>query len=117
MTSTDDELPGLLEVLAQVPDPRRTRGPPLHAGVHAGRRGDVRAGHGRIIKRSLWVTDAAGMDFPQWLAAQVWAALHGLVVLRLNAPGFPWPGPLEQMADQIVARLIGLDTPADRHPA
>jgi len=56
-------------------------------------------------------------DDPQWLAAQVWAALHGLVLLRLNAPGFPWPGPLEQMADQAVARLIDLDPPADRHPA
>ena len=56
-------------------------------------------------------------DDPQWLAAQVWAALHGLVLLRLNALGFPWPGPLEQMADQAVARLIGLDTPADGHPA
>jgi len=56
-------------------------------------------------------------DDPQWLAAQVWAALHGLVLLRLNAPGFPWPGPLEQMADQAVARLIGLDTPADTRPA
>jgi AcrR family transcriptional regulator len=60
---------------------------------------------------------ARASDDPQWLAAQVWAALHGLVLLRLNAPGFPWPGPLEQMADQAVARLIGLDTPADRHPA
>ena len=56
-------------------------------------------------------------DDPQWLAAQVWAALHGLVLLRLNAPGFPWPGPLEQMADQAVARLIGIETPADRQPA
>jgi len=56
-------------------------------------------------------------DDPDWLAAQVWAALHGLVLLRLNAPGFPWPGPLEQMADQAVARLIGLENPADRHPA
>jgi len=56
-------------------------------------------------------------DDPPWLAAQVWAALHGLVLLRLNAPGFPWPGPLEQMADQAVARLIGLQTPADRQPA
>ena len=56
-------------------------------------------------------------DDPHWLAAQLWAALHGLVLLRLNAPGFPWPGPLEQMADQAVARLTGLDTPADRHPA
>jgi hypothetical protein len=33
------------------------------------------------------------------------------VLLRLNAPGFPWPGPLEQMADQAVARLTGLETP------
>lgn len=39
------------------------------------------------------------------------------MLLRLNAPGFPWPGPLEQMVDQAVARLIGLDTPAGRHPA
>ena len=30
--------------------------------------------------------------------------------------GFPWPGPLEPMADQAVARLIGLDTPADTRP-
>ena len=56
-------------------------------------------------------------DDPRWLAAQVWTALHGLVLLRLNAPGFPWPGPLEQMADQAVTRLIGLDTQADGHPA
>ena len=60
---------------------------------------------------------ARASDDPQWLAAQVWAALHGLVLLRLNAPGFPWPGPLEQMADQAVARLIGLETKADRHLA
>jgi AcrR family transcriptional regulator len=56
-------------------------------------------------------------DDPQWLAAQVWAALHGLVLLRLNSPGFPWPGPLQQMADQAVARLIGLGPPPDTHPA
>ena len=39
------------------------------------------------------------------------------VLLRMNAPGFPWPGPLEEMADQAVARLIGLQTTQDRHPA
>ena len=60
---------------------------------------------------------ARASDDPQWLAAQVWAALHGLVLLRLNAPGFPWPGPLEQMADQAVARLIRLETVADEHQA
>ena len=69
------------------------------------------------IRRCQQAGLAAAGDDPHWLAAQVWAALHGLVLLRLNAPGFPWPGPLEQMADQAVARLIGLDTPADRHPA
>src|SRR5262249_21490497 len=43
-------------------------------------------------------------DDPQWLAAQVWAALHGLVLLRLNAPGFPRPRPLEHTAGQAGAR-------------
>ena len=60
---------------------------------------------------------AGASDDPHLLAAQVWAALHGLVLLRLNAPGFPWPGPLDQMADQAVVRLIGLGTPPDTHPA
>ena len=69
------------------------------------------------IRRCQQAGLASSGDDPRWLAAQVWAALHGLVLLRLNAPGFPWPGPLEQMADQAVARLIGLDTPAGMHPA
>lgn len=30
-------------------------------------------------------------DAPPWLTARVWAALHGLVLLRMNAPGFPGP--------------------------
>jgi AcrR family transcriptional regulator len=74
------------------------------------------------IRRCQQAGLARAGDDPQWLAAQVWAALHGLVLLRLNAPGFPWPGPLEQMADQAVARLIGLETsgtgtPPDRSKA
>jgi AcrR family transcriptional regulator len=60
---------------------------------------------------------ARAADDPQALAAQVWAALHGLVLLRLNAPGFPWPASLEEMGDQAVSRLIGLETPPDKHPA
>jgi AcrR family transcriptional regulator len=50
-------------------------------------------------------------DRPERLAAQVWAALHGLVILRLNSPDFPWPAPLEQMADDAVTRLVGLTGP------
>jgi len=69
------------------------------------------------ISRCQQVGLARARDDSHWLAAQVWAALHGLVLLRMNAPGFPWPGPLEEMADQAVARLIGLDTPADTRPA
>ena len=49
---------------------------------------------------------ALAFDDPARLAAQVWAALHGLVLLRMNLPDFPWPAPLEEMADQAVARLI-----------
>jgi AcrR family transcriptional regulator len=69
------------------------------------------------ISRCQQADVARARDDSHWLAAQVWAALHGLVLLRLNASGFPWPGPLEQMADQAVARLIGLEIPADTHPA
>ena len=56
---------------------------------------------------------------PERLAAQVWAALHGLVILRLNSPDFPWPAPLEQMADDTVTRLVGLTGPprADQAPS
>jgi AcrR family transcriptional regulator len=50
-------------------------------------------------------------DAPERLAAEVWAALHGLVILRLNSPQFPWPAPLEQMADDTVTRLVGLTGP------
>ena len=52
---------------------------------------------------------------PERLAAEVWAALHGLVILRLNSPEFPWPAPLEEMADHAVTRLVGLSVrpPAD----
>ena len=69
------------------------------------------------IRRCQQAGAARATDDPHLLAAQVWAALHGLVLLRLNAPGFPWPGPLEQMADQAVARLIRLETVADEHQA
>jgi AcrR family transcriptional regulator len=47
-------------------------------------------------------------DAPSLLAAEVWAALHGLVLLRMNAPHFPWPAPLWDMVDQTVRRIVGL---------
>ena len=53
-------------------------------------------------------------DDPSLLAAEVWAALHGLILLHLNAPNFPWPAPLERMVDLAVLRLVGLNSPDAR---
>jgi AcrR family transcriptional regulator len=69
------------------------------------------------IRRCQQAGAARATDDPQWLAAEVWAALHGLVLLRMNAPGFPWPGSVEQMADHAVAGLVGLEALAGGHPA
>ncbi len=63
------------------------------------------------IRRCQQAGLAQTMDDASLLAAQVWAALHGLVLLRLNAPNFPWPAPLEQMVDLAVSRLVGLSSP------
>jgi AcrR family transcriptional regulator len=38
------------------------------------------------------------------------AALHGLVILQLNRPTFPWP-PLNQLVDDILTNQIGLSAP------
>jgi hypothetical protein len=38
----------------------------------------------------------------------VWAVVHGIVLLRLDRPQFPWP-PIDQMVEETVARLAGLD--------
>jgi hypothetical protein len=41
---------------------------------------------------------------PFTTATALWAALHGLIMLRARIPRFPWPppGPLE---DEIISRL------------
>lgn len=60
------------------------------------------------IRRCQQSGIARASEDPDALAAQVWAALHGMVLLRINVPQFPWPCPLEVMADQAVGRLIAL---------
>jgi AcrR family transcriptional regulator len=60
------------------------------------------------IRRCQETGVAGARDDPTRLAAEVWAALHGLALLRINAPQFPWPASLEDMADQSVARLVVL---------
>ncbi len=73
------------------------------------------AGHAAIqalahsIERCQQAGRAGATDDPFYLAAQVWADLHGLVLLRMNLPDFPWPASVEEMAEQSVARLLILD--------
>lgn len=172
VTSTDDELPGLLEVLARVRDPRRKRGRRYtlvfilavaavcalagargfrEIGDHAadlpqellmpsatqrntspGRKTkaggaattscskgnqaglqraiydliqadcprdpdyvEIDYGHGRIIKRSLWVTDAAGLDFP-----------HARRAVRIRRDGYDATG--TQVSKEIVHAVTSL---------
>jgi hypothetical protein len=49
-------------------------------------------------------------DDPFRLAAMAWAAIHGLVMLRLDRPHFPWP-PLDDMATDSLRRLLALPPP------
>jgi hypothetical protein len=41
-----------------------------------------------------------------FVASLIWSALHGLVMLCVSRPTFPW-APLDQMVDETVLRLIG----------
>ncbi len=46
-------------------------------------------------------------DDPMQVAALMWAAVHGLVTLRMDRPHFPWR-PLDEMVNETVGRLLGL---------
>jgi len=46
-------------------------------------------------------------DDPFRLNAMAWAAIHGLVILRLDRPNFPWP-PLDDMVADTIRRLVAL---------
>lgn len=91
--------PGLYRYMWSHRAPRPVTGMPAFESLAALVRGCQEAGIARAS------------DDPRLLAAEVWAALHGLLLLRMNAPELPWPAPLEGMADQAVARLVLLDRP------
>jgi AcrR family transcriptional regulator len=51
-------------------------------------------------------------DDPTMLALTVWAAVHGIVALRVAKPAFEWP-PVDDQIDQMLAVLmVGLAVPA-----
>ncbi|MEV0686115.1 TetR/AcrR family transcriptional regulator [Nocardia sp. NPDC050378] len=59
--------------------------------------------HGRAAFQVLAeATAAGGADDPMLTATCLWAALHGLVTLRLDRPSFPWP-PLNSLLDALLA--------------
>jgi AcrR family transcriptional regulator len=43
-------------------------------------------------------------DDVEQLGTLIWAALHGLVSLRINKPSFPWP-PIETLLDALLTRM------------
>jgi AcrR family transcriptional regulator len=65
------------------------------------------------IKRCQVAGTVAPDRDPFRLAVEVWSAEHGLVSLRLTRRRFPWP-PLDELVDETVARLVGLDQGAHR---
>jgi AcrR family transcriptional regulator len=57
------------------------------------------------------VSDAA----PDLLATDVWAALHGIALLRINAPEFQWFDDMNSMVDRVVSRIVDI-SPAVSEP-
>ena len=62
------------------------------------------------IRRCQEAGVAPPEDDPQQVAVLVWTALHGMVLLRLDLPHFPWPS-LEGMVNEMVLRLVRSDSP------
>jgi AcrR family transcriptional regulator len=42
---------------------------------------------------------------PRAGATRLWAALHGITVLRVSKKGFPWP-PIDQLVDELITDLV-----------
>jgi AcrR family transcriptional regulator len=70
----------------------------------------------RSIRRCQEAGSVPHGDDPQHVAVLVWTALHGIVLLRLDRPHFPWP-PLEEMVMDMVLRLARCDVPQEGHQA
>jgi AcrR family transcriptional regulator len=63
------------------------------------------------LVRSIERCQEAGlcpMDNASRVAMLVWVSVHGLVLLRMDRPHFPWK-PLDEMVDDIVRRVINLN--------
>jgi AcrR family transcriptional regulator len=90
------ENPGLYRAMFQVSRPSTPRGRASFATL-------VQA-----IERCQKSGASASRDAPERLAVLVWAALHGLVSLRITRSQFAWPASLERDVDRIVDLIAEL---------
>lgn len=78
----------------------------LVTGIHSDAGRHVFEGLVQSIRPCLDADGDGDRDDASRLAGLVWPALHGLVSLRINQPGFPWE-PLDKAVDEMVRRLVG----------
>jgi AcrR family transcriptional regulator len=72
--------------------PQQLPGWPVFAGFVAAIEACVSAGRAPEVR-------------PRAAATRLWAALHGITVLRVSKKGFPWP-PIEQLVDELITDLV-----------
>jgi len=68
----------------------------------------------RSIERCQQARLSPQGDDPLQIATLTFAAVHGLVMLRMDRPHFPWP-PLDALVDETVRRLVGLNDATAAH--
>ena len=83
-----------------------------HESPAHGRQSRVGAGAFEVLAASIRRCQESGAssatEDARALAANLWAALHGIVLLHLNLTEFEWPDSLEERIDRTVERLVAL---------
>ncbi len=115
------EHPNLYALLfARNPVPQGTRGEPapdlrLHENGGEGTGRLIGAESFELLVHDVAAATAAGASQskdPFVTATAIWVALHGLVLLRTDAPRFPWPD-RTQLEDALLGRIALLHPLAD----
>jgi AcrR family transcriptional regulator len=90
------EHPGLYRTMFQVDRPSTPRGRASFATLV------------ETIARCQGAGASASRQAPRRLAVLVWAALHGLVSLRITRSQFDWPVSLERDVDRVIDLIVEL---------
>jgi AcrR family transcriptional regulator len=85
-----------------------------HGSPADGRQSPAGAAAFSVLESSIRTCQDAGVcgsvTDPGILAADVWAALHGIVLLRINVPNFAWKDSLNATVERVVLRLVDVAT-------